>query len=98
VTDERRPLVIIGVGGGLVQWEVLKPGTGLPRLHVLDYDREGEGGDELLGFVEEIEAARSDLAEYGGTGMDAMTLRNMQESADEYRRPVLEGETARGWR
>lgn len=89
----RRPLVIVGVGWGLVQWTVVKPGIGVPRLHELDYDREGQGGQELLDFAEQIEAARADLADYEDEE-DTGTLFNMSESIREYEQMVGEGKAA----
>lgn len=97
MNDERRPLVIIGIGGGLVQWEVTKPGTGLPRLHVLDYDREGQGGDELGDFVDEIKAARADLYDYNDPADDP-TVMAMDASIGEYEELIANNETARDWR
>jgi hypothetical protein len=88
----RRPLVIVGVGGGLVQWDVCKPGVGLPRLHVLDYDREGADEDEIKGLIEEITAAQDDLAEYHDAE-DLRTLTNLGESVVKYQQMIEDGES-----
>jgi len=60
-----RPLVIVHVGGGMVQWTHEKQGIGTPRVIVLDFDKEGADPDELREFVAEIERAGEALAEYG---------------------------------
>lgn len=97
MAEPLRPLVIVGIGGGLEQWRVVKAGTGLPITFVLDYDREGQSGDELLDFAEEIDEARSYLAHFRDGG-DTRTLAEMRDSADEYRRMVLNDETAGRYR
>lgn len=61
----RRPLVIVHVGGGMVQWTFEKPGLGIPDVHVLDFDREGQDDEELRGFLDEIDAALEALAAHG---------------------------------
>lgn len=97
MNPERRPLVIVGIGGGLEQWRIVKPGTGLPRTFVLDYDREGQYGDELLAFAEEIEEARAALAEYEDPKDDG-ALARMVESISEYEQMVRDDETAGRYR
>jgi len=61
----RRPLVIVHVGGGMVQWTYEKPGLGIPNVIVLDFDREGQDDEELRGFLGEIDAALEALAAHG---------------------------------
>ena len=60
----RRPLVIVHVGGGLIQWTHAKPGLGTPRVHELDFDREGASEAELRQFLDQIDGALEALAEY----------------------------------
>lgn len=60
----KRPLVIVGMDGGLIQWEVLKPGLGTPRVHELDFDRDGASAEDLREFIDAIQYARNDLMEY----------------------------------
>lgn len=93
----RRPLVITGVGGGLVQWQITRRGTGEPRTHVLDYDREGQGGDELRDFAEEIRQARNDLAEFGGAEA-ADQIAEFNRQIAEYNGLADRGETASRYR
>jgi hypothetical protein len=86
----RRPLVIVGVGGGLVQWTIEKHGLGTPRVHVLDHDREDASPQELEEFIEEIKAARGDLEEYRDP-LDAETIGNLTESITEYTEMIEDG-------
>jgi len=91
------PLVIVWVGGGVVQDWVLKAGVGVPRMHVLDFDREGQSGRELQDFVERITEAERDLAEYGDLS-DRDTLMDLSLSIDKFQALVDNDEQASRYR
>lgn len=93
----RRPLVIVAVGGGLIQWTVSKCGLGTPRLYELDFDREGAEDDELTNLAEQIEEASKALASYGDDE-DAVTIGNLDDAAKDYRQHVADGESMSRYR
>ena len=95
MAPEPQPLVIVYVGGGLVQDTTAKPGTGEPRVFVIDWDREGQYGEELDDFADTIEEARDALAEYAGT-IDEVTM--LTREALKYRGLAVSGETAGRYR
>jgi len=64
-SGSKHPLVVIGVGGGLVQWTYEKPGIGTPDVYTLDFDREGNTDEELIDFLAEIDAVLEVLVTYG---------------------------------
>lgn len=94
--SEPRPLVIVGVGGGLVQWVIKKPGTGEPNVHTLDYDREGQSGEELRDFADEIRRASDALEEFDGP--DDKQVLEFTRQIGEYMTLAGTGESGRNWR
>ena len=90
--SEPRPLVIVGVGGGLVQWVITKPGTGEPDVHTLDYDREGQMGEQLRDFADEIRAASDALEAFDGP--DDPQVREFTRQIGEYMTLAASGEGA----
>jgi len=60
----RHPVVIIGMEGGVAQWEMSAPGIGMPRVFMLDFDTDGAEVDELEYTLERIEAAIAELEEH----------------------------------
>jgi hypothetical protein len=51
------PIVAVGVDGGLVQWTMAAAGEGMPKVYVLDFDREGAEAWEWDHLAETIAAA-----------------------------------------
>mgnify|MGYP006281201009 CR=1 FL=1 len=47
-----RPLVVVGLYGGIVQWDMLFSGCGIPDFHILDFDREGEDDEDRMEWCE----------------------------------------------
>ncbi len=93
----RRPLVIVHVGGGLVQWTHEKPGLGTPRVMVLDFDREGQVGDELRAFVVELDEAGEALAEYDDPN-DGVVLYELGLARNEYQDLIDDQQEGRRYR
>lgn len=58
MTRKHQPLVVVGLSGGIAQWDVCLPGEGVPILDILDFDREGEDDEdrrEWLAYAREVE-------------------------------------------
>lgn len=86
-SSSRRPLVIVNVGGGLVQGTVKRQGIGTPRVYVLDYDKEGCTPDELAEFIDDIQEARNALMEYDPN--ESLYVQEMDESITDYREMLV---------
>lgn len=86
----RQPLVIVHVGGGMVQWTHEKQGLGTPRVMILDFDKEGAEEAELRTFLGEIDEALEALGAYNDpTDHDA--LYNLGLARNEYQDHIDEG-------
>ena len=97
-SSTRRPLVIVHVGGGLVQWTHEKPGLGTPRVIVLDFDREGQVGDELREFLAEIDEASDALAEYDDPTNDRAVGYALSLARNEYQDLIDDGQAGRNYK
>lgn len=85
----RRPLVIVGMEGGIAQWDVTKHGLGTPRLFVLDYDRDESDDEDLRDFIDQIQTARNALMEYADDE-SRQVVDNMDESIAKYTEQLAE--------
>lgn len=92
---EQAPLVIVYVGGGMVQNWTAKEGVGEPRVFVIDWDREGQYGSELDEFADQLVETSEALGEYAGTINEVKML---NRAAEGYRNLAASGETASRYR
>jgi len=65
------PMVLIHVDGGIAEEWYTVAGTGVPEVHILDFDREGEDAEDRAEF---IERARDTLALFKARGVDTSGL------------------------
>lgn len=97
--DPLPPLVIVGFGGGLQQWEFSEPGVGKPEMHVLEYDVEGEPPERLAAFADEIDAAADALeARHPTSEYSLAGVRNLRAGAAEFRVEAALGHTGSRYR
>lgn len=97
--DPLPPLVIVGFGGGLQQWEFSEPGVGKPEMHVLEYDLEGEPPERLAAFADEIDAAANALeARHPTSEWSLAGVRNLRAGAAEFRVEAALGHTGSRYR
>jgi len=71
MTTKSAPLVLIHVDGGIAEEWYTVAGTGVPEVHILDFDREGEDDEDRAEF---IERARDTLALFKARGVDTSGL------------------------
>lgn len=83
----RRPLVVVEVGGGLVQNTIELPGLGTPEVKVLDYDLEGADEMQLTEMIERIEEVCSDFTSRG------YKTKRLEHAIAEYRQMIADGES-----
>lgn len=88
--EVKKPYVVIGVYGGLAQWDIAFPGTGLPEVDILDFDREEEDDDDrrewldyALGVVAEMQARLPDVG-----ALDQEGIRRTAEAVEEMAQSV----------